>query len=295
MGGEGKKTTQENAPWGPAQGYYKDLYSKAQTAFDTNQATPFTGEMWAGPNQTQRDAIAGVKTAAGQMTGAPELRNLALSQINGDWLTPDKNPFIKDVVTAATRPMQEAFDKNRLSITDQAIAQGAYGGARQDLEQLKALSGFTQDVGDMSSGIYAQNYANERGIQQNSGNLLDQANLLSLAGPTALAGAGATEQGWEQGALDAALAKWKLNQQQPWNGMSEMANILGSGGFGQTTTTAPATNPILGVLQGLMGGASTGASMGMGIGGLAAGAGLGAFAPWMLPFAALGGLAGGLS
>jgi hypothetical protein len=289
-----RTTTQENKPWGAAEGYYKNLYSKAQKAFEANQNNPFTGELWAGPNQTQRDAVAGVKTAAGQMTGAEDLRALALSQINGDWLTPDKNPYIKDVVAAATRPMQEAFDKNRLSITDQAIAQGAYGGARQDLEQLKALEGLTRNVGDMSSGIYAQNYANERNIQQNSGNLLDQANLLSLAGPTALAGAGATEQSWDQGALDAALAKWKLNQQQPWAGMNEFANILGSGGFGTTSTTTPAPNPILGVLQGLMGGATTGASMGMGIGGLTAGAGLGAFAPWMLPFAALGGLAGGL-
>lgn len=294
MGETKTKTTQENSPWGPAQGYYKDLYKKAETAFEKTQANPFEGDIWAGPNQTQRDAIGQVKAAApGLSAGADPLRKLAMSQLNGDWLSPAKNPHIRGVVDAALRPVQEGFDRNKLAITDQAIAQGAYGGARQDLEQLKALEGYNRTAGDISSGVYAQNYANERGIQQNSGSLLDQANLLALAGPTALAGAGAQEQAWDQGALDAALKQWQMQQGHNWAGMSEFADVLGSGGFGTATKTEPGPNKMLGALQGLMGGASTGASMGMGIQGLTAGAGM-AFAPWMLPFAALGGLAGAL-
>jgi hypothetical protein len=134
------------------------------------------------------------------------------------------------------------------------------------------------------------------------------------------------QQGWQQGGLDAALKKFQMDQQAPWTGVSELANILTAGGFGSSTGTTsssgissgttnststgtskgtsttkgtniedpPDGNPLLGIIQGLMGGGLTGANLATGIGGVAAGAGMGAFAPWMLPFAALGGLAGAL-
>lgn len=280
------KTTQVSEPNEMQKPHYQKLYDAAGQAFDKTQAA---GSTYVGPNQAQLDAVNQIKALSGTLgTGSQEMRDLALSQLRGDWLSPDTNPYIKDVAAAALRPIQERFDANRLAISDMAIAQGAYGGSRQDLQELKALSDFTRDSGDITSSIYGNNYANERMIQQNSGNLLDRANALQLAGPTALMGAGATEQGWAQEARNAEVMA-------PWAGMSELASVLGSGGFGSSTTTQQkASNPLLGILQGLMGGATTGANLGMGIGGLTAGAGLSAFAPWMLPFAALGGLAGGL-
>lgn len=297
MGGKPATTTTTSEPNSMQKPGYKLLYEKAKEAFKHSQASAgYDGDFIAGPTAAQVDANQQIIDQSGFLSaGADPLQTLALQQINGDFLHPDTNPFIRDVVDASLRPVQQGFDTNRLAINDKAIAQGAYGGSRQDLQELMALQDYTTTAGDISSNIYAGNYANERQIQQNSGNLLDQANLLKLAGPTAMAGAGAQQQGWDQAALDNAIARYKEMMGSEWAGTSEYANILGSGGFGsQTTVQEDKSNPLLGILQGLMGGASTGASMGMGIGGLAAGAGLGAFAPWMIPFAALGGLAGGL-
>jgi hypothetical protein len=191
--------------------------------------------------------------------------------------------------------VQQQFSSNLNAVKDRAIAQGAYGGSRQDLQENRALQDFTTNAGNITAGIYGNNYANERQIQQGSGSLLDKANLLALAGPTTAAAAGATQQGWDQAALDAAKAMWTEGQQGQWAGISELANTLGSGGFGSTTqTNNQPTNTFASILQGLLGGATTGASLARGIGGVAAGAGLGAFAPWMAPIAALGGLAGAL-
>lgn len=289
-------TTQENKPWSAQEGYYKDLYSKAQSAFDQTNGQVYGGQTYAGPTQAQQDAISGVKTAsAGMGTGVEALRNLATSQLNGDWLNPSTNPYIANVAQAALNPVQQAFDKNKLAVQDRAIMSGAYGGARQDLQENDLVDQFSKTAGDITNSLYFNNYNAERGRQQTSGNLLDQANQLSLAGPTALAGAGQVEQGWNQAALDAELKKWQMEQQAPWSGMSELASILGSGGFGTSVQeNQQASNPLLGILQGAMGGASTGAGLATGIGGVAAGAGLSAFAPWMLPFAALGGLSGAL-
>lgn len=295
MSGKDTTTKTVNAPWTGAEPYYKTLYEKAQSAFDATNNNPYTGETYAGPTQTQQDALAGIKTAAGGMgTGVDALRQLAESQLRGDWLNPNSNPYISQVANAALLPVQQSFDKNRLAVEDRGIATGAYGGSRQDIQQNQLVDDFNRAAGDITSGIYNSNYQNERAIQQNTPQLLNAANLLALAGPTALMGAGATEQGWNQGALDAALQKYQMGQEAPWAGISELANVLSSGGFGSQSTTTPAPSVFSQILKGALGGATTGAGLATGIGGVAAGAGLSAFAPWMLPFAALGGLAGGL-
>jgi hypothetical protein len=332
---------QQNGPLAQQLPFFQNLWQQAQEAFGQTNGQKFGGSLYAAPNALQTGAVSAINAAApGMGQGVDELRNLATSQLRGDWLDPATNPYIKNVADAALAPVQDRFNQNKLAISDRAIAQGAYGGSRQDLQELQALDDFSKTSGNITSGIYANNYANERGIQQNSGQLLDQANLLALAGPQAQLAGGALQQGWQQGGLDAELKKFQMDQAAPWSGMSELANILTAGGFGSNTgsttstgtqnstststgtqtgvstgtstgqstgtdtskfntsgtnvSTPPPTNPLLGVLQGLMGGGITGANLATGIGGVAAGAGLGAFAPWMLPFAALGGLAGAL-
>lgn len=290
-------TTTTNAPWKTAQPYYEDMYKRMAAAVDATNGKWYQGDTYAGPNTVQKNANTWAQNEAMKMgTGVDALRNMATSQLAGDWLSPDKNPYISGVVNAAIKPVQQAFDANKLAMNDQAISQGAYGGARQDLQQNRLMDDFNKQVGDISNDIYYKNYLTERGYMQNSGDLLEQANKLALSGPTALAAAGSQLQGWDQAELDDAMARWQREQAAPWAGLSEMANLLGAGGFGTQTSIQQAAkgNPLLGILQGALGGASTGASLASGIGGVAAGAGLGAFAPWMLPFAALGGLAGAL-
>lgn len=67
MGGGGNKAdgtqTIVNEPWSEAKPYYKDLYQKAQDAF--NASKPYSGEVYAGLNATQTGALQGVKDAAG--------------------------------------------------------------------------------------------------------------------------------------------------------------------------------------------------------------------------------------
>jgi len=287
---------QTNEPWKVQTPYYKDLYKQAQSAFDRTNDQWYQGETLAGPTNQQYDANWQVQQAsAGMGTGVEELRNLALAQLRGDYLNPETNPYIKQTAEAAIAPVQQAFNANKLAMNDQAISQGAYGGARQDLQQNRLVDEFNKTAGNLTNDIYYKNYSDERGRQQTSNQLLDQANLLALAGPTALASAGSQLQGWDQAQLQDEMARWSRQQQAPWAGINEMANILGAGGFGSSTqTTDKGGNQFASILQGVLGGASTGASLATGIGGVAAGAGMAAFAPWMLPLAALGGLAGGL-
>ncbi len=277
--------------------FFKGLYGDAFKAYQQNQGQGgYTGNYFAGPNQTQLDANQGVVNAAGSLgSGGADLRQLAMDQIQGQYLDPNSNPWIKDVVAAGIKPLQQGLDRNLLNIDDRAISQGAYGGSRQDLQQLSALSDFNKVAGELSSNVYAQNYANERQIQQNSGSLINQADLMALIGPSTAASAGGQQQTWDQQALDNARAQFQGDQNAPWAGMQDFLKVLTAGGFGQATSVEQGgSNPLGSALQGAIGGASTGASVAMTVGGLAAGAGMAAFAPWIIPFALLGGLAGGL-
>ena len=80
-----------------------------------------------------------------------------MSMVRGDWLNPASNPYIKSVADAAISPVQDAFNKNKLAVSDRAIAEGAYGGARQDLQQNKLVNDAAKTMGDITSGIYYNN------------------------------------------------------------------------------------------------------------------------------------------
>jgi hypothetical protein len=245
-------TTVENKPWGPEEQAYKDLYASATSAFNSVDKNPYGGEYFAAPNADQQAGLASLKDAAGNMGGGQELQDLAKSQINGDFLkmTPELSGMIKAALDPITRKYSEVLLPGA---RDAAISGGAYGGARQDLQENQILQDYGNEASNTTANIAFQNYANERGIQQNSGNLLNQAHSLMEDPGKTLFSVGDTEQGWDQQQLAAEYQKWADAQSAPFNGMDKYAAILGSGGFG-TQTQTKSSNPIAEVLQGLAGG-----------------------------------------
>lgn len=297
MGGSKEQTqTTESKPWAKAEPYYLDLYKKAESAFDQTNNKPYTGDFVAGPNNMQKDAVNSIFNSAPMLGfGADDVRNLARDTAQGKYL--NANPHLAGVVETAMKPITEQYLQQILpSLKDKSKADGAYGGSRQDLQENQVATNFAREAADTSGKIYYEDYARERQLQQNAGSLLSQANALTMAPGQAMALAGNMQQGWDQSALQNEMMKHNESIKAPWYGLGEWANILSSGGYGtQTATSTQPSSGIGGALQGLIGGAGAGAGMATGIGGVAAGAGLGAFMPWMLPMAALGGLAGGFA
>jgi hypothetical protein len=128
--------------------------------------------------------------------------------LGGAYLSPDSNPYIRGVVDAAQRPVTDAYQRSTAPQTDYNFAtSGRYGsgallGARSQNEQNLGRS-----LGDISTNIYGQNYANERarqdaaanqyaGLQQtagsNYGQLYNQGQ--TAAATAALAGLGMSGQ-----------------------------------------------------------------------------------------------------
>lgn len=281
MGGKPKKEVQQvnqvvdtkrdytTGPLVEQQANYSDLWKQAQDAFNR---TDRSGQMNRFEQQGQEAAM---RAAGNAGQGAPELRNLALAQIRGDYLNPESNPNLRGAMDAAVNPIQLRLQRQIMpGISDRAVQQGAYGGSRQGVAEGIAAGEFARESLDAANRIAYENYARERDIQQRSAPMLAQAGELDLAGSRIMAALGQGERN--------RLAE------APWTGMDKYAQILGAGGFrrdsgtgseltnGTTTTTGtPAGGGLGGAISGGLGGASA----------------LSAFGP---PGMAIGGILGGL-
>jgi hypothetical protein len=253
-----KTTTQVVQPWAKAQPYYEDLYGAAQSAFNSTDRAPYTGQLYAGPNATQLSALDMFKGAAGQATaGVDAARNMAVNTANGMYMDPATNPWLAKTVTAANQGIENQLMRQILpAIQDQSIQQGAYGGSGNGLATGLAVSDFTRQATNTANQVYGANYAAERQNQLNSPALLEQVARLSTLPAQLMDMAGSQEQGWAQAALDAELQRYNINQAAPWAGLGEFAQILNGGGFQSVGTTQPGGSFLGSALQGGAGGAS---------------------------------------
>lgn len=235
---------------------YNQLWSQAQDAFNR---TDRSGQLNTFERQAQDSAV---RAAGNAGQGAPELRQLALAQIRGDYLNPASNPNLQGAMDAAVNPIQMRLQRQIMpGISDRAVQQGAYGGSRQGVAEGIAAGEFARESLDATNRIAYENYARERDIQQRSAPMLAQAGELDLSGSRIMAALGAGQR--------------NLALEAPWAGMDKLAAILGAGGFrrdsgtgtettnGTTTTTgSPGGGGAGGALSGAMGGASAGSAFG---------------------------------
>lgn len=221
-GGQSATQTVRNEPWSGAKPYMQDLYKVAQGAF--NNYKPYTGPVYAGPNQTQKDAVTaiqglapgydkigqdmaatgtGYSTAAGELrgaagnmrAGADPVRALAGDTVSGKYLDHRSNPYLSGAVEAAQHDTFRNFWENTMpQLKSGALANGTYGGDRTDLIFSRAAEGAMSDAMRQANQIYYGNYSSERDRQMQAPRLYSDANALDMQGITALSGAADLDQ-----------------------------------------------------------------------------------------------------
>lgn len=288
-GGDTKKTTVDQttnkSPLAAQEPFYKDLWAQAHQAMTANQAQGgYTGDFLApktGQEQQGVDLL--TQGAAQQGVGADAVRSLALKTLAGGFL-PDlqqytRNPNLDSVIQGALDPITKSLTTEVLpGISSAAISSGAYGGARQDLSQERAVSDFGKTAAQTTSNIAYKDfndymnrsyalYGQERGLQTAAPALLDAANNLSNAPAMQLLKAGQTQRSLDQIALENNQAKFGEQRNSQWYGLGELANILASGGFGTAHTTGTNTevtqsDPFTQLLKGITGGVSLASGLG---------------------------------
>jgi uncharacterized membrane protein len=132
-----------------------------------------------------------------------------------------------------------------------------------------ASEALARTMGDISSNIFFNNYANERQLQQGAPAMLGQGFELSMLPGQGLMATDQAQRQMSQMALDNARQKFMEVKQAPWYGLGEAAQILSQGGFSTVTGTQTGPNPnyvdpMTNFMKMALGGASTIAGLGGG-------------------------------
>lgn len=293
--GGSQQVVQNSEPWSAQRPFLQNVYNLAQGAYGQTSKKPYDGPLTVNPNQQQTQALNQQAQIAGQLSGSgQEVINLGQAQARGDYLSPDSNPYLKDTVNAALRPIQQRFDTEVIpSLSSAAKVGGAYGNSQDEKFRALAAEQLGKTQQETAAKIYLDNYARERAIQQQSPGLINQGIGLQLAPTDILYNAGAQQRAFDQDAANNERQRFLINQQAPWQGLNEYASIIQGGYPGSSTSsTSSVSGPSTAqrVVSGGIGGAA--------LGGLAANqllgtTGAGALAPYVGGGAVLGGLLGG--
>lgn len=227
-GGGSQKTTQTTTPWAGVQPYITNYLSRAQTESNTpfqynsgDQIAPFSPEQQYGLSaQTQR-AIQGSPVAQAA-------QNNIQNTLQGNYLSPDSNPWLKANVS-------QALDDVTGRVNSQFGNANFGGSANQEL--------LSRSLGSTAAGMYGQNYASERGNQLQAASMAPTLANIDYQDLAALQGVGAQRQGLAQQYLDQANNLYGQYTGYPQQQLDEFGRAVGLGMGGGSTTVGTSPNP----------------------------------------------------
>jgi hypothetical protein len=217
-GGGGSQTqVQDIAPW--LKEYVTYGLGEAKNLYQTDTPTYFPGQTYVDPSMQTTSAIDLATQRA--MAGSP-LTSGAMSQqqgtIGGQYL--GANPYLE----AALRPGQEAatraYEQAISGTRSQAAGAGRYGsGAQNQLESLSQQN-LANALANQAGQAAYQNYATERGLQQQSALAAPQLAQSEYFDINQLLQAGQLGEQYKQTALESDIERYNFEQQKPYEKLS---------------------------------------------------------------------------
>jgi len=230
------------------------------------QPTFFPGQTYVTPSEATTEAIAQQEALARaqspSLQAAQQAYQASLGQIGqtaaGGFL--QGNPYQQAMLQAATRPLTQQFGEQVLpGISSLYSRAGRYGSGAMERALGGATEAYGRALGDVSANIVGQDYARERGLQQQA--QMGQAALAQLAPSIyqqqflpsqTLAQVGAAREAIAAQPLQEQMARFQFGQQQPIQSlMSYLSSVYGTplASYGQQTTQLP-ENKFMGGLAG---------------------------------------------
>ncbi len=253
------------AGYGDATSLYRqgapDYYPNATIA-------PMSGYTQGATDWMAQRAMAGSPlTAAGQ--------NELTKTLQGDYLNAG-NPQFSQAVQAAIRPVTEQYQNVVMPGIQSAFSDaGRYGSGAHTGAFNDAASAYERNVGDISSNMAYQNYADERGNMLKAGLLAPEMAQQDYFDINQLGTAGGILDQFNQSLINADINKYNYENNKDTQWLSNYMGLLQQAPWGQVgTATPPRPNPYTSALGGAATGAGLGSAfgpVGMGVGGLIGG------------------------
>lgn len=186
------------------------------------------------------------------------------------------SPYQQAAISAATRPIQQQFEQSTLpGLASLFSARGRYGSGAMERALGQAQEATGRAIGDVATNIAYQDYARERGLQQQA---LGQQAALGAMAPSfyqqqfipsqQLAQIGAQREAIAGLPLQEEMARFQFAQQLPQQQLSSyLSSVYGTplGSYGTQSTQLPQNNLMSGIAGaglGYVGGQALGSYLG---------------------------------
>jgi hypothetical protein len=247
--------------------YLQTGLQRAQELFLTGpQPTFFPGQTYVAPSEQTLAALTQQEQAAA--AGAPVLQaaqqayQQSLGQIGttaaGGFL--GGSPYREALIQAATRPLVQQYEQTVLpGIASGFSRAGRYGSGAMEQAQARATEAFGRSLGDVSATLAAQDYARERGLQQQA-QIAQSA--LAQAAPSffqssflpaqALGAVGAAREQIAAQPLQESMQRFQFGQQLPYQQLQGFLSSVYGNPMGTSNVPIPQaqTNQIAQALGG---------------------------------------------
>ena len=196
----------------------KDLYGEAGPTY-------YPGQTYVDPSTQTTEALGLAESRA--RAGSPLIpaaQTQALSTIQGDRLSAG-NPYFASMMANAARPIVSEFNTAIRDIGARTAGAGRYGSGAMGEMESQASENLAQALSQRGSELAYQNYATERGRQDqaigNAGNIAMQ----DYSDINQLAKIGQTQEQYAKDALNADISRYEYGQNAP---QQKLQNYLGS-------------------------------------------------------------------
>lgn len=230
-GGGGTQTvTQKADPWSGIQSQLLQAAGDTQNLYNQGLLKPqvYQGQTYANFSPESQQAMD--LTSQRALNGSPinkANQGLLTDTLNGKYLDPNSNPYLKGTYDQASKSVQGTLDSQ--------FGQGGRYGSGLNQQVLG------QGLNDLANNIYGANYQQERTRQMGASALAPQAANQDYTDLSALANVGAQKEGMSQNAINDTINRFNANAAAPGQNIQNYIGLLnGAGGnYGATTQTSP--------------------------------------------------------
>ena len=229
--------------------------TEAQKLYQGGGPQYYGGQTYVGPSETTQTGLQALEARASQ--GNPLLQSAQgqlQNTISGGFL--QGNPFFQGAFQPAAQAAQTRFEQTLGDVGSAASKAGRYGGGAMQTLQDRASGQFAKSLADTAGQLAYQNYAQERGMQQQAtmaAPAMAQADYQDIQNMLA---AGQAREGYTGAQQQADIARFNFLQNQPQQNLQNYLSLVYGNPLGRVASSTTSGAADTSTLQNLLGGAA---------------------------------------
>jgi hypothetical protein len=235
-GGGGKsETTQQLDP--TVRPFVKYGLEEAKGLYQTDTPQYYGGQTYIGPSAQTQSALQAAQNRALQGNPLlPAAQQQQLGTIQGDYLSAG-NPYFTQALAGPTQQATQAYNDAIKQAQSTASQAGRYGsGVSADIQN-RAANTLATTLANTYGNLAYQNYAGERGMQNQAVMNAPGLAQADYADISQLANVGKTAEDYQKTALQADIDRFNFEQNKPYQKLSAYLGAAYGAPMGQVSTT----------------------------------------------------------